>query len=108
MPQNYYIFNNTFYQQKDGLPTGSLLVGIFMSSFESNFSSNNCLVNSIHFWDRYVDDVLCIWSGTDRQLKLFLGLLTSFFPEIKFTLEIEVFTFLGSKFNNFILKYYTD
>ena len=95
LSQNYCTFNNKFYQQKDGLPMGSpispLLAEIFMSTFENKlFTSKNPLVNSIHFWARYVDDIICIWKGSDRQLTLLLDFLNSFYPAIKFTQEIEV------------------
>ena len=86
-------FNNKFFQQKDGVPMGSpispLLAEIFTSTFENKlFSSKNPPVNSIHFWARYVDDIICIWKGGDRQLTLLLDFLNFFYPTIKFTQEI--------------------
>ena len=62
-----------------------------MSTFENKlFPSKNSLINSIHFWTRYADDIICIWKGSDRQLTLLLVFLNSFYPAIKFTQEIEV------------------
>ena len=63
--ENYCTFNNKFYQQKNGLPMGGpispLLAEIFMPTFENKlFSSKNPLTKSIHFWARYVDDIICI------------------------------------------------
>ena len=74
MQQNYFSFNNKFFKQQDGLPMGSplspLLADIFMDNFESNLLNNKkiSLISNIKFWYRYVDDVLCFWCGTDRQL----------------------------------------
>ena len=39
-------------------------------------------------WRRYVDDILCVWHGPGELIEQFLSLLNSFFPSIKFTVEI--------------------
>ena len=92
--QNYFNFNNSFYSQTQGVPMGSplspLLAEIFMNHFETQLlHSNHPLVKYVHTWYRYVDDVFCIWSGTQRQLNQFLNHINSLFPTIKFTLETE-------------------
>ena len=33
--------------------------------------------NLIKFWRRYIDDMLCIWRGTERQFKQFISNLNS-------------------------------
>ncbi|KAG8225325.1 hypothetical protein J437_LFUL001940 [Ladona fulva] len=38
---------------------------------------------------RYVNDVLCLWTGTSRQLNLFSQFLNSLHSKIQFTAEIE-------------------
>ena len=95
MSQNYCTFSNKYYQQKDGLsmdsPISPLLAEIFMSTFENKlFSSKNPIINSIHYWARYVDDIICIWKVSDRQLTLLLDFLTSFYSANQLTQEIEV------------------
>ena len=50
----------------------------------------NPLVNSIHFWARYVENLISIWKGSDRQPTLLLDFLNSFYPAIKFIQKIEV------------------
>lgn len=92
MEQNYFQFNNTIYEQKDGLPMGSpispLLSEIFMANFEKvMFNTKNSLVRHIFHWNRYVDDVFCIWDGTDRNLDQFLHFINSFNNNIQFTME---------------------
>ena len=92
--QTYFMFNQNIYMQKEGLAMGSplspLLAEIFMDNFEKTvFSSKNPLTKQIGYWFRYVDDVLCLWLGTDRQLNKFHTFINSVHPKIKFTLEIE-------------------
>lgn len=92
--QNYFGFNNVFYKQDDGLPMGSplspLLAEIYMDYFEQKiFNSNNTLTKNIKFWFRYVDDILCLWAGTSRQLDAFLNYINQINRKIKFTMEIE-------------------
>ena len=93
--QNYYIFNNTYYRQNEGLPMGSplspLLAEIFMSIMEETIlkpNKNKTFFNSIKFWRRYVDDILVIWSGSDRQIQLFINYLNKLHKNIHFTSEI--------------------
>ena len=45
------------------------------------------LVKKVKYWHRYVDDVVCAWTGTDTELKDFLSLINSHYPSIQFTLE---------------------
>lgn len=36
------------------------------------FSENNNLTSHVCFWTSYADDILCLWTGTDTLLNLFL------------------------------------
>ena len=86
-------FDNEFYSFPDGLPMGlplaSLVAEIFMDSLERNiFTSNNPLFSSIHYWYRYVDDVLYLWTGPSELLQNLLAFIHSFHPNLKFTIEI--------------------
>ena len=92
--QNYFQFNNTIYQQVNGLPMGSplspLMADIFMNNFETNLlNSENRLIKNIAYYFRYVDDILVLFTGNDRQLQMLLNHLNSLSPTIKFTLEQE-------------------
>lgn len=76
------MFNNKFYQHKNGLDMSSsissFLAEIFMPPFENKlFFYRNHLNKSVHFWARYVEDN-CVWGGTDKQLNLYLDFLNSF------------------------------
>ena len=43
---------------------------------------------NIYYWHRYVDDVLCVWSGSLKLLYDFLDFLNAQYTRIKFTLEL--------------------
>lgn len=93
MDQNCFKFNNYYYQQLDGLAMGSplspLLAEIFMANFENKlFNSNNPLLTKIIYWYRYVDDVICLFNGTSRQLYSLLNLINSVNKCIQFTMEV--------------------
>lgn len=86
-------FKNEIYRFKDGLPMGSplapLLSEIFMSIFEEKVFNSQCmLLQYIVYWHRYVDDVLCLWTGSPDLLDEFLIFLNSLYPSIRFTLEV--------------------
>lgn len=96
LDQNYFKFNSKIYKQTNGLPMGSplspLLAEVFMANFENILFSTNMkesLVKYIYFWARYVDDIFCIWTGTDRQLSKFLTHLNNINKNIEFTIETE-------------------
>lgn len=94
--QNYFQYDNEFYTQVDGLPMGSPLSGImaniFLNHFEKTFIHNarNKLRNNIIYWYRYVDDIILLFDGTDRQLSNLHNYLNSIHQNIQFTLEKEM------------------
>jgi hypothetical protein len=99
--QNYFLFKNNYFQQLDGVAMGSplspLLAEMFLDGFESNlFNSGHDLTRHVHYWFRYVDDVLCCWTGTTRQLEHFFTFINSINNNIKFTME------LGNKSINYL------
>ncbi|KAK9879490.1 hypothetical protein WA026_006560 [Henosepilachna vigintioctopunctata] len=42
------------------------------------------------YWFRYVDDIICCFTGSNRQLHSFLNFINAIHPKIKFTLEEEM------------------
>lgn len=90
MEQNYFQFNNQYYRQKEGLAMGSplspLMADIFMDNFENKYLIHD---RNILYYYRYVDDILICWTGTNRQLDLFLNKINNIHPKIKFKLELE-------------------
>ena len=68
-----------------GSPLGSLLSEILMAKLEKEFfTSPLSLLDYVIYWQRYVDDVLCICSGTRDEAVTILGALD---PSITFTME---------------------
>lgn len=90
---NYFKFNDKFFEQKDGLAMGSplspLLAELFMDNLESRIFENSPFKDKIVYWFRYVDDIICLWKGSNRQLDHFLKYLNSLHNKIKFTIEVE-------------------
>lgn len=94
--QNYFQFQNKMYAQIEGLAMGSplspLLAEIFMAAFEDHlFKSKNQFqfCKKIIYWYRYVDDVICLFDGSERQLQLFFNYLNSINKAIQFTMDIS-------------------
>ena len=57
-----------------------------MGLFEERFV-NNPFLNKVLKWYRYIDDIFCIWEGTDKELSDFMALLNDIDPNLKFTIE---------------------
>lgn len=73
--------------QNDVLPMGSpllpILAQILMDNLEYEFLSNkNPFIRNDKFLHRYVDDVLSLFIGSDRQLDAFLTSLNSIIDKI--------------------------
>ena len=68
LDQNYFRFNNSFFNQKTGLPVGSPLsphlADIFLAELKNRMLSLSMFRNNIQFWYRYVDNVFCLWTST--------------------------------------------
>jgi hypothetical protein len=82
---------DSFYVQKSGLPMGSplspLMADIFLDELENRIFIVSKFKNNIHFWYRYVDDVVCLWTGSRRQLNMFLNEINELNKSIQFTME---------------------
>jgi len=74
-----------------GSPISPLVADIFMNYLERKiFESNNENLKYIKYWYRYVDDILCLWTGSMDQLNEFLIFINNIHKNIKFTLEIDM------------------
>lgn len=67
-----------------------------MDHLENQFLHKEPLSDNVKYWYRYVDDILCLWTGTNRQLNTFLEHLNSHHKNMQFTME------LGGKSINFL------
>lgn len=68
-------------------PLSGLLSIVFIHDLETKtkLSSKNPLRNKIIYWFRYVDDVICIFSGTEQESNELLVFLNNLSNAIKFT-----------------------
>ena len=72
-----------------GSPLAPIIADIFMDSFEEEILGSGCpLVEKVEYWLRYVDDVLCLWKGTETELSDFLAFINSLHSTIQFPLEV--------------------
>ena len=69
--KNLHIFQGSVYKFPDGFPIGGLLstliADVFMDKLESDILKSSAHSTSIRFWERYVDDILCVWNGNDFE-----------------------------------------
>lgn len=72
-----------------GSPLGSIISEVFMDKLETEiFQSDHPLLTHIAYWRRYVDDILCVWTGPIDKVKEFLQFINKFYKSIEFTAEI--------------------
>ena len=88
----YFIFNDKFYLQHEGvgmgLPLGPTLANAFMCHFESLWLESCPVDFKPKFYQRYVDDCSDIFDNR-AQAEKFLEYLNSQHPNIRFTIEHE-------------------
>ena len=70
-----------------GSPLSPILAEIYMNNLENNIVENSKHKHNIKLWVRYVDDILIIWTGTDRQLDQFHSEINNINGNITFTIE---------------------
>ena len=89
---NTFIFNNTVYQQIDGVAMGSslgpLLANIYMAHLEEEHFLKNVMDFSPSFYRRYVDDTFCLMKE-ECHIDQFLSYINSIDPNIQFDVEQE-------------------
>ena len=111
---NTFLFNNTLYEQIDGVgmgqPCAPTLADIFLTHYE-NMWLENCPVDfkPIHY-KRYVDDTFLLFKD-HSQINKFLTYLNCKHPNIKFTCEIETnnsLPFLDIKISKLNNKFETE
>jgi Reverse transcriptase (RNA-dependent DNA polymerase). len=99
--QNYFNFNNKYFTQPEvllmGSPISRLLAEIFIHYIELTHilnELNNKYANKILYWYRYVDDILLLYNGNNRQTEQLHQYINTLRQKLNFTLETEVINFL--------------
>ena len=89
---SFFMFNNKFYSQVDGLgmglPLGPTFANIFLSFHEKSWLEDCPSDFKPVFYRRYVDDCFILFSSSDHAPK-FLDYLNSKHQNMKFTSELE-------------------
>ena len=74
---NVFSFDSQVYQQIQGTAMGTRMApsyaNLFMDRFERSFLAQEPILPLV--WKRYIDDILCIWTGTRSELDSFLDRL---------------------------------
>ena len=90
--ETFFMFNNKYYKQVDGVamgsPLGPALANIFMCSFENKWLRDCPNDFKPVFYRRYIDDIFVLFSSPDHADK-FREYLSSKHPNIKFSIEKE-------------------
>ena len=90
--ESFFMFNNKFFNQIDGVTMGSLsgpaLANIFMCNFEKKWLKDCPHSLRPVFYRRYVDDIFVLFSSLD-QAENFKKYLSSKHPNINFLSEKE-------------------
>ena len=66
-----------------GGPMSSIIAEDFMDRLERWVLNRWFKFDNVVLWYRYVDDIFCIWRGSDGDLERFQALLHFFFPFYK-------------------------
>lgn len=74
-----------------GSPLSGLLADLFMNHLETTKiqNSSNPFQKNIIYWYRYVDDIICLFEGSEIAIEDFFQYLNSIHNKIKFTKEIQ-------------------
>jgi hypothetical protein len=77
-----------------GTRVAPTMANLFMAEIDTQIQK--CAIdenlNYIHFYKRYIDDILVIWTGTEEQLKEFITKINLLHHSIKFTCDYNLAT----------------
>ncbi|CAJ0950204.1 unnamed protein product [Ranitomeya imitator] len=97
LTSNFFLFQDTFYLQKRGTAMGSHAAPPYANAYmvhfeESSFYKNSLFRENIIIWKRYIDDVFCVWRGSEDILHTFLAFLNTSWPGITFTINYDLWS----------------
>lgn len=88
---NNFQFNGTNYLQVGGTAMGTRVAPSLANAFMDDFEHKYVYTYPTQpiLWKRYIDDVFCIWTGTEDELKEFIQHLNGCHNSIKFTADFS-------------------
>ena len=84
---NNFIFNGINYLQKMGCAMGTKCAPTYANLFMGHFEEKHIypkLLNKVHLYLRYIDDIFFIWHGSKQELERFFEHINLVHPTIKF------------------------
>ncbi|XP_050528175.1 uncharacterized protein LOC126898277 [Daktulosphaira vitifoliae] len=86
-----FTYQDTIYEQTDGMAMGSRLAPVFANIFMEWFEAEamSTYTQKPKMWLRYVDDTFVLWQHGEDKLQSFLQHLNSIHANIQFTMETE-------------------
>lgn len=90
---NTFIFNSLYYIQEWGTAIGTKLAPVYANIFMGKLESmilKDFKGRPPDLWRRYIDDIICLFCGSEEELLSFLEHISSFHSTIKFTCEYRL------------------
>ena len=96
LSSNIFEFNNNLYRQEIGTAMGTssapTYANILMGEIDEklkNLALSLSVSNPISLYNRFIDDIFTIWTGTVEMLELFLDKINNIHPTLKFTFSFS-------------------
>ena len=96
LTKNFFQYGGSYYLQTLGVSMGSSFSLSFsiltVARWEDEFiySSKNPFSTKVGLWGRYIDDIICVWTGDQDELEQFILYMNSTTDYLKFTAEYDV------------------
>ncbi len=94
LTKNYFQFADQMYHQIQGTAMGTKMAPAYANIFMAELEDR--LLDNYHtkpiLWKRYIDDVLCIWPGSQEDFSRFVDYLNESHHTIKFTYDCSQHT----------------
>ncbi|XP_073439027.1 uncharacterized protein [Dendrobates tinctorius] len=94
LKENYFLFQDTFYIQKQGTAMGSHVAPPYAIAYMASFEEDHVDTHPLYkqhslIWLRFIDDIFCVWNGPLDTLIQFDHHINNIWPELKFSLQYD-------------------
>ena len=110
LTKNFFQFADCMYHQVQGTAMGTKMAPSYANLFMAELEEKLLKYSPIDpiLWKRYIDDILCIWPGSQQSLGAFIEHLNKAHPTIKFTCEssphsvdfLDITIFKGNRYRS--------